>query len=280
MSSIIGDNIFTRDGTKEISDLFNFKAFDFPKPSDLIKSLLVQSTNEDDLVLDIFAGSGTTAHAVLDLNKQDGGNRKFICVQIPEPTDEKSEAFIKGYKTIADITKDRIKKVADKIKIEFSDKSIKDAKTIFGSSKSNIELDLGFKVLKLQQSNFKIWDASLEKEPELIQAKLFEHIQHISPEAEQEAILYELLLKSGFELTTPIEKLTLAGLIVFSIAEGQLLICLEKELTHDCLKAMAELQPSRVICLDEAFKGENADALKTNAVQIMKSKGVVNFRTV
>ena len=98
--------------------------------------------------------------------------------------------------------------------------------------------------------------------------------------AEQEAILYELLLKSGFELTTPIEKLTLAGLSVFSIAEGQLLICLEKILTHDCLKAMAEFQPTRVICLDEAFKGENADALKTNAVQIMKSKGVVNFRTV
>ena len=109
---------------------------------------------------------------------------------------------------------------------------------------------------------------------------MFEHINHISPEAEQEAILYELLLKSGFELTTPIEKLTLAGLTVFSIAEGQLLICLEKELTHDCIKAMAEMQPTRVICLDEGFKGENADALKTNAVQIMKSKGVVHFRTV
>ncbi|MCA6400464.1 MAG: site-specific DNA-methyltransferase [Cytophagales bacterium] len=280
LSSIIGENIFTRDGTKEISDLFGFKAFDFPKPSNLIKSLLLQSTNEDDLVLDIFAGSGTTAHAVLDLNKEDGGSRKFICVQIPEPTDEKSEAFIKGYKTIADITKDRIKKVSEKIKIEFLDKTAKEAKTIFGTPNSNIELDLGFKVYKLAQSNFKIWDATLEKTPEVIQAKLFEHINHISPEAEQEAILYELLLKSGFELTTPIEKLTLAGLTVFSIAEGQLLICLEKELSHDCLKAMAELHPTRVICLDEAFKGTNADALKTNAVQIMKSKGVVNFRTV
>jgi len=101
-----------------------------------------------------------------------------------------------------------------------------------------------------------------------------------STEAEQEAILYELLLKSGFQLTTPIEKLTLAGLTVFSIAEGQLLICLEKELTHELITAMAEMQPTRVICLDEGFKGENADALKTNAVQIMKSKGIVNFRTV
>ncbi len=120
----------------------------------------------------------------------------------------------------------------------------------------------------------------MKKEPEVIQQKLFEHIQHISPKAQQEAILYELLLKSGFELTTPIEKLTLAGKTVFSIADGQLLICLEKEITHDCIKAMAEKEPSRVICLDEAFTGTNADALKTNAVQIMKSKGVVNFRTV
>jgi len=145
---------------------------------------------------------------------------------------------------------------------------------------SQLSNDFGFKVFKLDKSNFKIWDATLEKEPEAIQQRLFEHIDHISPEAAQESILYELLLKSGFELTTPIEKLTLAEKTVFSIAGGQLLICLEKELSHDSIKAMAEMQPTRVICLDEAFTGTNADALKTNAVQIMKSKGVVNFRTV
>ena len=212
---------------------------------------------------------------------------------MPEPCLEDSDAFKEGYKNIADIGKKRIKMVIEKIKKEqieevklLQDKKTKAAQEVLLFSEpvveynNNADKDLGFKVFKLQKSNFKIWDATLEKEPEIIQQKLFEHIQHISPEAHHEAILYELLLKSGFELTTPIETLTLAGKTVFSIADGQLLICLEKELTHDCIKAMAEKEPSRVICLDEAFTGTNADALKTNAVQIMKSKGVVNFRTV
>jgi len=274
-------------------------------------------SNENDIILDFFAGSATTAHAVLELNKEDGGNRKFICVQIPEPTDEKSEASKAGYKNIAEIGKERIRRAGKAIvnaqlsmlndlngqlamvngqleevlsgnMFPDSDPQLLELKAKQSELQEKINhlqstidnLDTGFKVFKLSKSNFKIWDSVLEKEPEVIQAKLFEHIQHISPAAEQEAILFELLLKSGFELTTPIEKLTLAGLTVFSIAEGQLLICLEKELTHDCIKAMAEMQPTRVICLDEGFKGENADALKTNAVQIMKSKGVVNFRTV
>lgn len=275
---------FTQEGTAEIRDLFKSDVFTFPKPSELIKYLIGLIVNDSDdkdyFVLDIFAGSASTANAVLNLNYSDNGNRKFICIQLPEKTDEKSEAFKAGYKTISDLAIARISKSITKIKNDLSEKIEKSKETLFDKTHNESLIDLGFKVYKLAKSNFKIWDATLEKEPELIQAKLFEHIQHISPEAEQEAILYELLLKSGFELTTPIENLTLAGLTVFSIAEGQLLICLEKELTHDCLKAMAELQPTRVICLDEAFKGENADALKTNAVQIMKSKGVVNFRTV
>ncbi len=264
-----------------LKSLFGKKLFDNPKPLDLIKRVL-EFGSPDTFVLDIFSGSGTTAQSVLELNREDFGNRKFICVQIPEPTTEKSEAFKSGYKTIADISKERIRRVALNIKNELEAERVKKSNQLKfeNSEEDNIILDLGFKVFKLSKSNFKIWNSTLEKEPEVIQAKLFEHIQHISPEAEQEAILYELLLKSGFVLTTPIEKLTLAGLTVFSIAEGQLLICLEKELTHDCIKAMAEMQPTRVICLDEGFKGENADALKTNAVQIMKSKGVVNFRTV
>ncbi len=267
--------------TIETRQLFDSKkVFDFPKPVDLLKKIIQLSSQEDDdIILDFFAGSATTAHAVMELNAIENKRRKFICVQIPEPTTEESEAFKVGYKNIADISKERIKRAASKIGGDFKSKRKDEESTIFGTDIVNSP-DLGFKVFKLSKSNFKIWENTLEKEPEVIQAKLFEHIQHISPEAEQEAILYELLLKSGFELTTPIEKLTLAGLTVFSIAEGQLLICLEKELTHECIKAMAEMQPTRVICLDEGFKGENADALKTNAVQIMKSKGVVNFRTV
>jgi len=270
----------TDEAKKELDKLFGVSPFDTPKPVKLLKRIFqVANLNFNDIALDFFAGSATTAHAIMDLNNLDGGNRKFICVQIPEPTDDNSEAGKAGYKTIAEISKERIRRVITKIKTEQKEAEQKQERQLFETKKGN-KIDLGFKVLKLQKSNFKVWDSAFEKEPELIQQKLFEHIQHISPEAQQEAILYELLLKSGFELTTPIEALTLAGKTVFSIADGQLLICLEKEITHDCIKAMAEKEPSRVICLDEAFTGTNADALKTNAVQIMKSKGVVNFRTI
>jgi len=257
-----------QDATIELKNLFDGKVvFDNPKPIELIKLIIKLGSQPGDIVLDFFAGSATTGHSVFELMNE-GSDRKFILVQLPFDIGENTEASKLGFSKISDLAAERLRRAI---------------KHIGNSSKGSLfksEKELGFKFFSLAQSNFKIWDATLEKSPEIIQAKLFEHIQHISPEAEQEAILYELLLKSGFELTTPIEKLTLAGLTVFSIAEGQLLICLEKELTHDCLKAMAELHPTRVICLDEAFKGTNADALKTNAVQIMKSKGVVNFRTV
>ena len=138
--------------------------------------------------------------------------------------------------------------------------------------------DLGFKSFSLARSNFKLWDGSVEKTPEAIQAQLYSHTDHISPEAEQEAILYELLLKSGFPLTTPIQKLELAGAAVFSIAGGAMLICLEKNITAESIKAIAALEPQRVICLDEGFG--NNDQLKTNAVQIMKSRKVLKFQTV
>lgn len=263
------DNVASnQDATIELKNLFDGKAvFDNPKPVELIKLLIRLGSNSGDIVLDFFAGSATTGQAVFELNNE-GLDRKFILIQLPFDIEENTEAKKLGFSKISDLAAERLRRAIKHI----SEKA--------NGSLFKLNKELGFKFFSLAKSNFKIWDATLEKEPDLIQAKLFEHIQHISPEAEQEAILYELLLKSGFELTTPIEKLTLAGLTVFSIAEGQLLICLEKELTHDCLKSMAELQPTRVICLDEAFKGENADALKTNAVQIMKSKGVVNFRTV
>ena len=272
----------SQDGTKNFADLFENKIFSYPKPVQLLKHIITTATNlsKDSIILDFFAGSATTAHAVMELNKEDGGNRKFICVQIPEPTDEKSEAYKAGYKNIAEISKERIRRVSAKIKKEKETLVAKEKENLFKNELKKENSDLGFKVFKLDHSNFKIWDATLEKEPEAIQQRLFEHIDHISHKAAQESILYELLLKSGFELTTPIEKLTLADKTVFSIASGQLLICLEKELNNEALKAMAELQPTRVICLDEAFTGTNADALKTNAVQIMKSKRVVNFRTV
>jgi adenine-specific DNA-methyltransferase len=237
--------------------------------------------NSNEIVLDLFAGSGTTADAIMQLNAKDQGNRKFICVQLPETINNEREAFISGgFENIADISKERIRKVSTKLKVALNAITLKSEKSLFNEFEDVKSLDLGFKVFKLNHSNFKIWNSTYSSDPEVIQRRLFEHIDHIAPEAAQESILYELLLKSGFELTTPIQKRTMADKSVFSIADGKLLICLEKELTLDCIKAMSEAQPERVICLDEAFTGVNADALKTNAVQIMKSKGALNFRTV
>ena len=189
-------------------------------------------------------------------------------VQLPEKCDEKSEAYKAGYQTIADIGKERIRRVIKKIEKEKNETLFKDK-----------QLDLGFKVFKLDQSNFRIWNTeditpgrdSLEKQLEL-------HINHINPDSGQEDILFEILLKSGYLLTSPMEKIELAGKTVYSVNDGAMLICLEKKLTKEVIKAMAERKPGRVICLDQGFA--NNDQLKTNAVQIMKSKGIDDFRTV
>jgi adenine-specific DNA-methyltransferase len=240
-------------------------SFDYPKPVQLIKYLIQMNEGDDFYVLDFFAGSGTLAEAVYDLN-MNGGKRKYICVQLPHKIEEDSE-----FKNIAELSKERIRKVVSKIR--------KDNAESADMFKANIgEQDLGFKSLKLQSSNFNLWRTDVDKTSEAITKQLELNIAHVSPDATQEAILFELLLKSGFELTTPILKESIANKTVFSVAEGELLVCLEKELTQEVVKTIAEKKPSRVICLDEGF--QNNDQLKTNAVQIMKSKGVVKFQTV
>lgn len=264
------DNLASnQEATRELKALFDGKVvLENPKPVGLIKFLLQLGTNKEDIILDFFAGSSSTAHAVIDLNKEDGGNRKFIMVQLPEICNENSEAYKAGFKTIADIGKERIRRVIRNIEKEIN-------KTLFKNNK----IDLGFKVFKLDKSNFKIWDAEqISPDKASIEKQLELHIDHIDYKASQDDILYEILLKAGFELTTKIEKIFLVGKAVYSIEGGAMLICLEKGLTKKVIKAMAEKQPSRVICLDMGFA--NNDQLKTNAVQIMKSKGVDDFRTV
>ncbi len=240
----------------------------------MIKHILGFNANENDIILDFFAGSGTTAHAIFDyslLNKK----RNFITVQLPEIIEPKTEQAVNaislGYTKITELTKERIRRAAEKIKIEA------ELNTDLLTEKK-ARLDLGFRVFKLQKSNFSVWDSSFTTDADQIALQLDQHVDHISPEAEQQAILFELLLKAGFELTTPIETLTLADKTVYSIAEGALLICLEKQLTLEVMHAIADLEPSRVIVLDEGF--QNNDQLKTNASLTLKSKGILDFRTV
>ena len=264
------------EGTKESQNILGGKYFSHPKPTQLIKSLTTQILEPKDIVVDFFAGSCSSADAVLNLNQEDGGNRKFIMVQLPEPCSEDSEAAKAGFKTIADIGKERIRRVIRKIESE---------------QKGQLNLedkpkpDLGFKVFKLARSNFKVWDSEPKNDTEAIKKQIELNIDHIDPKASQEDILYELLLKAGFPLTAKIEKRHMAEKDVFAIEGGTLLICLEKRLTSELIRAMAEANPRQVICLDEGFEGN--DQLKTNAVQTFRSRSQgdgepsqIVFRTV
>ena len=251
---------------RETKELFTAEdsPFSFPKPSGLVKRMLqVSATVRDEIVLDFFAGSGSTAHAVLDLNKQDNGNRKFILVQLPEPNGRKD------YPTIADITKERVRRVIKKLNDEDAGKlDLEGAKP----------QDRGFKVFKLSESNLKPWNAEGPQDAGALEKQLDLHVDHIREGRTADDLLYELLLKSGYPLTAPVEVLQLAGKQVHSVAGGVFFVCLERELTLELIRTMADKKPERVVCLDEGFAGN--DQLKANAVQIFKTKGVTSFKTV
>lgn len=263
----IFDKCYTQDGTKEFNKLFeDNNIYPFPKPTALLTHLLEIVNSLDSIVLDFFAGSSTTAHAVLEQNKEDGGNRKFIMVQLPEPCDEESEAYKAGYKTVADIGKERIRRVIKKIEEEQASDNADGQMKLPGSEEEKPLLDLGFKVFKLDRSNFRVWDGSnLDIPLDKLEEQLALQVDHIDPEAGQEEILFELLLKAGYMLTEKVERLEMAGKTVFSIAEGALLICLEDEITRELIDAVAGAEPVQFICLDRGFKDN--DQLKANAVQ-------------
>jgi len=264
-------------GTQEVKSLLNCDAMSFPKPKDLLKTMCQMGLNPSDLILDFFSGSATTAHAVLDLNNQDGGNRKFIMVQLPEPCAEDSEAFKAGYKTIADIGKERICRVIKKLNNE------QEGKLDFDNSSKQ---DRGFKVFKLDKSNFRQWQAlTPDTPPEKIAEQLELHINHISLEATQEDLLYEILIKAGFTPVEKVEQKTIAGKKIFSVADGGLLICLEDTVTKELIDAIAEAEPLQFICLDHAFNGN--DQLKANTVQTFAARNIqkekhnqIVFRTI
>ena len=244
------------------------------KPVKFLKKLVSQATeNDDSIVLDFFAGSASLAHAVIEKNFEDKGKRRFIMVQLPEEIDDGDKSSSNPFKNIADIGKERIRIVGKKIGEENESQLDLEGKTA---------LDFGFKVFKLSHSNFKIWDGDAEKAQDLAR-QLELHVNHIDPASSPEDILYELFLKAGFELTTRIERRTMAGKDVYAVADGALLVCLDKAITPKLIDALADADPLQVICLDEGFKGN--DQLKTNAVQTFKARAAAReteivFRTV
>lgn len=246
----------TQNGTQEVKALLQSDAMPFPKPASLIGNIVGMGADEESLVLDFFAGSGTTAHAVLNMNKQDGGNRKFVLVQLPEPTGRSD------YATIVDITKERVRRVAKKLNDEDGGK----------------DQDRGFRVFKLAESNLKPWDADGAKDAAGLTKQLEMHVSHVRDGRTAQDLLFEILLKTGFALTTSIKTEDIAGKTVYSVAEGALVVCLDRELNLDLIRGVAARKPERVVCLDEGFAGN--DQLKANAVQIFRTQGVTSFRTV
>lgn len=258
-------------GDNELKKLFeNIKLFENPKSIGLIKSFLHISTLKSDLILDFFAGSGSTAHAVMELNKEDGGNRKFILVQLPEETSPDSEAYKAGYKNIAEISKERIRRAAKKIQQELEDKN--QQQELEFEQKQEQKLDLGFKVFKLEDSNFKQWRPFIPQSPDDIQQAVLQFADNIKQEATTENILYELLLKNGKKLTDKIEKKD----CYYIINDNELVLLLEK-IDKNIIDELLKLKPQKVVALDKIFNGD--DQLKTNTVLQFKD-AEIEFKSV
>ncbi|WP_371329464.1 site-specific DNA-methyltransferase [Klebsiella quasipneumoniae] len=252
-----------RAASKSLSALMGGEFFDFPKDISVLARLIDTFTGESDLVLDFFAGSSAFAHACIELNVRRSKANRFVMVQLPEITDEKSEAFKAGYKTISDISKERIRRAACQIKDENPD----------------YQGDLGFKVFKLDSTNIKPWELDFD----LTEQDLEDQISNIKHGRKEEDVLYEVLLKYGLDLTLPITEHSVAGHKVFDIGMGALMICLSDDITLDVVEGIAklkgELNPEimRVVFKDAGFAD---DVVKTNAVQILKQAGIEDVRSL
>ena len=279
-SSLISTDVgYTLNGTRELRDLLDGNFFPFPKPVSIIRNLIEQGlsyeSTDENIILDFFGGSATTAQAVLELSKQLNGeaNLKFVIVQLPEQCDENSEAYKAGYKTIADISKERIRRVINKIEAEQTEERKKKSEQIDFGDKEEKGLDLGFKAFKLSSSNFKIWRGSEINEENLVQ-QLDAFTNPVREGSEKDNMLYELMLKAGYLLTDKVEKIE----NFYSINSGELIIAIESinQTTVDKMIS-AEPRPKKVITLDILFKDN--DQLKTNTVLQMKDAGI-DFKTI
>lgn len=262
--TLLNDAGTVAEGTAALKELFGGSSpFDFPKPPKLIRKLMeIAGVTEDDIVLDFFAGSATTGHAVLMMNEELGTDVKFILVQLPEKLKDPKE-----FETVADITKQRLRKAIEQI-------NKKRAETLDLNGGS--DRALGFRVFKLDESCFKAWGPSLDSLE--LEKQLELHVENLRQGRTPEDVLFEILFKSGFPLTTTVDVRKFQDKKIFSIAEGMLLVCLEDNITLDFIKHIAEQKPERVVCLDQGFA--NNDQLKANAVQIFRTKGIASFKTV
>ena len=242
-------------GSNDFNEIMEKNVFSFPKPIDLIEFIQKVGSNNDSIILDFFGGSSSTAHAVLKLNAK-GDKRRFILIQVPEATDEKSEAYKTGYKNICEIGKERIRRAGDKI-LEESD---------------NKDLDIGFKVFKLDSSNLEKWDPNYDN----LEQTLLTNRENIKEDRTELDLIYEIMLKYGIDLTLPIEKIN----NIYSIGYGALLICLDDNITKEIAEEIIKLKSdniTRVVFKDSGFK---SDADKTNIKETLRINNINEFITI
>lgn len=249
LSDEVGHN---QTASREVKALFdNKKFFDFPKPVSYIKQMIQIATFSNDIVLDFFSGSATTAHAVMQLNAEDGGKRKFIMVQLPEACAENSEAYKAGYKNVCEIGKERIRRAGKKIKEE--------------SPLTTQDLDVGFRCLRLDTSNMK--DVYYRPD-ELRQEDLFAAVDNVKEGRGPEDLLFQAMLELGAELSAKIDTAEIAGKKVFNVADNYLLACFDTEVTDETVAAMAKMKPQYAVLRDNSMK---SDSVAANFEQIFKT---------
>lgn len=245
------------EGQKETGELIGKKIFSTPKPVRLIKKILRISTKDEDIILDFFAGSSSTAQAVLELNAEDKGNRRFITVQLDEKTEYDSEAYKLGFRTIADISRARIRKVVKKqIQKRNGELKFQDAEP------------LGFQAYKLSQTHFKVWRSDLSNPADILeQLDLFQH--PLTTDYQTEALFTELLLKAGYSLTVPVEREKLGGIPVYRVNNGTTYMALEG-ISRELIEALTARQPQRLITLDKLFNQDN-ELLSNTRLQLREA---------
>jgi len=261
-------------GTLEVKSIFNGDVMSFPKPKQLLMDVCNMGSSDNDIILDFFAGSATTAHAVMQLNAEDGGNRKFIMVQLPEPCNEQSEAFKAGYKTIAEISKERIRRAGKKIK-DNGGRMKDEESTLFSDSYNSSfiphpsSLDVGFRVLKVDSSNM----AEVYYTPDAVnQGELFNAVDNIKPDRKPEDLLFQVLLDAGVDLSLTIRKETIQEKTVFFVDENALVACFDTDVNEELVRELAQFRSYDMPIRKMVFRdnGFASDAVKINVEQIFR----------
>ena len=249
--------------------------FDTQKAIELIQSMIIIALKDNNaIVLDFFSGSATTAHAVMQLNAEDGGHRKFIMVQLPEATDEKSEAYKAGYKTICEIGKERIRRAGQKILNECEVRSVESGVVNSKFQTSNSKLDIGFRVLKCDNSNMK----EVYYNPAEYEASLFSSLEdNIKEDRTPEDLLFQVMLDLGVLLSSKIEETTIAGKKVFNVEDNYLIACFDDNVTEDVITEIAKQKPYYFVMRDSSMAN---DSVATNFDQIFATYSPDTVRKV